>query len=394
MKTMTRHCHCHPVAFVAFAALGIGLAASCASSRSPREGAEIQLRSVEVDAAFSDQVNEAFPEDLALEARDSVRRQTFSLEADGRFTLSRTVEREVGELGLKVRDLEPERARAHGVEPFDGVLVRSIERRGPTARAGIRPGDRIRRFRDEDLRSAEQFEYLVAESRPGDEVVIEFQRDDGGDVAAAVEIGSMTRIVRSKTSQRRLEVLDDRRRTGLRIVEVPPELAPIVLGAAARRIPRAGLLISEMVPGSPAFHSDLRLEDALLAVEDLPLRSLADYEAAMFARDPGTEVEFTVARGHKRLNTRIELAADALSGRGFNLLGLVEYSSRPARSRFAMLWGLLFHAEIEREIAGRSRGYEHRRETSWGMVLDLLRYDGSPRRRTFRLLWILPISFG
>jgi serine protease Do len=48
-------------------------------------------------------------------------------------------------VGVMVADLRPEVARSHGLEPWSGLLVAEVVARSPAHRAGLRPGDVLRR---------------------------------------------------------------------------------------------------------------------------------------------------------------------------------------------------------------------------------------------------------
>ena len=48
-------------------------------------------------------------------------------------------------VGVMVADLRPEVARPHGLEPWSGLLVAEVVARSPAHRAGLRPGDVLRR---------------------------------------------------------------------------------------------------------------------------------------------------------------------------------------------------------------------------------------------------------
>lgn len=48
-------------------------------------------------------------------------------------------------VGVMVADLRPDVARTHGLEPWSGLLVAEVVPRSPAHRAGLRPGDVLRR---------------------------------------------------------------------------------------------------------------------------------------------------------------------------------------------------------------------------------------------------------
>lgn len=379
--------------------------ASCHTTHR-RGHATLSLRSVPVPVT-DPCVDAILPDDFRLEEGDVVRRQSFSLHADGSFTLTRTIEREVGAIGAQARSLTPSETEARGLEPSEGVILRVIRRRSPAERAGLRVGDVVLGYSGEAIRSAEQFRHLVETSRPGGEVEVELLKD-GDPVALRLEVGSQTEIVETRAYRRQLEVLDDMDRTGMRILQIPPDLSPIILrpgggvtrAGDGREIVEGGsvsgphLMIAEILPGGPAFYSDLRLRDTLLAVDEAPVRTLEEYSAALAAHEAGDRIGVTSRRGHEIVATHVGVERDARARSGFNLLGLLEYRSEPAATHFSLIWSLVFNYHSNRYVHETDGAVRHEQDTSWGLVLNLLAYDGTPRRKRFVIAWILPIWFG
>ncbi|MCH2182935.1 MAG: S1C family serine protease [Mariniblastus sp.] len=81
---------------------------------------------------------------------------------------------------------EPEKEKKRASKPRMGVtlsrgqsgaLVNQVDPRGPAHRAGIRKGDRITRFGDEQITSADQLIELISTKRVGQTLDVEFQRN-------------------------------------------------------------------------------------------------------------------------------------------------------------------------------------------------------------------------
>lgn len=65
-------------------------------------------------------------------------------------------------LGLTVADIDPVLAKERGITDLKGVLVTDVQQTSLGARAGIRPGDIVRRIGDALVTKAEHFDELVA----------------------------------------------------------------------------------------------------------------------------------------------------------------------------------------------------------------------------------------
>jgi len=81
-----------------------------------------------------------------------------------------------GDLGVEAQDLTPELAEEFKVRGATGVLVGGVVPRGPAEQAGLAVGDVITRFKGTDLPDARHLKLWVAESKPGETVVVEVLR--------------------------------------------------------------------------------------------------------------------------------------------------------------------------------------------------------------------------
>jgi serine protease DegQ len=79
-------------------------------------------------------------------------------------------------LGLVPRSLTPEVVRVLHVPVQAGVVVLSVDPRGPAAKAGVRPGDVIVELDGTAVKTAEDVLVLVAKNKPGDTVRLTLQR--------------------------------------------------------------------------------------------------------------------------------------------------------------------------------------------------------------------------
>lgn len=372
------------------AVASVATLAGC-QTRCPRsDGAALQLRTVPVPAEAT--VDVELPPEFDLRQGEVVQRQNFSLDASGRFTFSRTMESETGYLGAVVAPLDGPAAEGVGREPFTGVLVSVVESPGPAHRAGLRARDIIVRYGDEEVRSPDRLRFLVERTTPGTSVPIEYLQA-GTRISTDLEVGSETRIVRSKTIQRELEVYDDSDRTGLTLIDVPRELRSVVFGEDASG---GGLLIASILEGGPSFYSPLRVGDRLEVAAGRPTDSILEYrEALAAASGSGARSGAFAARRRKDVvEAELSISEGARDVSGFDLAGVASYESRPRESELRLLWGLLFNYHACRYIDTHPEVPRHVSRSEWGMVLDLLAWESRPGRKTLSLLWIFPLRFG
>lgn len=252
-------------------------------------------------------------------------------------------------IGLAVTEVDRDDPGG-GADAGGGLLVRDVFRGGPAHRAGLRPGDAIVRVAG-DTATAERILRVVRGLDPGQAVELAVRRDGElrtVDVTAAprprpgpgdappdvrARIDSLREaIARSVDSLRQaLQPLQERRdevrerRDGLRRMRNLPE-APArppppslhILGrdyvAGARVTPlnpdladyfavEDGVLVTEVLEGSPAGDAGLRPGDVIVSVDAEPTTSVAAVRAAL-ARGAGSPSLEVVRQGER---TSVEL---------------------------------------------------------------------------------------
>ncbi|MBK9129811.1 MAG: trypsin-like peptidase domain-containing protein, partial [Phycisphaerales bacterium] len=84
-----------------------------------------------------------------------------------------------------------------------GALVRTVEPGGPASLAGLRPGDRVLRFEDRDVASAEQLYDLITNALPGAAVALEVRADADADAEGGLRRLRRLRAVLGTASAQR-----------------------------------------------------------------------------------------------------------------------------------------------------------------------------------------------
>src|SRR5207248_11789462 len=80
-------------------------------------------------------------------------------------------------LGVRLVDIDADRARTLKLSEERGVEVTNIEEDSPAAKAGIKPGDVLLSYNGENILGAQQFVRLVRETPRGRRVNIQIWRD-------------------------------------------------------------------------------------------------------------------------------------------------------------------------------------------------------------------------
>ena len=363
-----------------------GLLQSCAvQDCSTRDETKDLLGSVEVPVSHA---AAGLPDELKLEEGEVLRRLKFSIRKK-KLKVERIVEKEVGQLGAQFGLLEQEAAKRSGLEPFSGALVLAVDENGTAARGGLQVDDVVIGYKGKEVASPDQLEHWVEQSEPWQPAELRVKRG-AETIQVIVEVGSDPEQGSSRVIERDLDTEDDRNRTGLELTEIPEDIRPLLLGPGR---PEPGLIVVGVLPGGPAYFEDVRVLDLVVSVDGAPLRSMEAYRAALDSKPPGSVVAFAIQRKERALEKLIVVESDAKGSSGFNFLGLIKRESRPERTEFEMIWGLLVDAETCHSIEKEDDGLEYRTERSWGAVLDLLAWRETPKKKELRLLWFFPISF-
>ncbi|RMF73990.1 MAG: PDZ domain-containing protein [Acidobacteria bacterium] len=89
---------------------------------------------------------------------------------------------------------------------------------------------------------------------------------------------------------------------GIRLTEMTPELRAH-FGAPEDH----GVLISRVVPDSPAARAGLEVGDIVLAIDGRPVQGLAEFQRTVFEHEPGDDVTLTVLRDRRETAVQVEL---------------------------------------------------------------------------------------
>jgi S1-C subfamily serine protease len=229
-------------------------------------------------------------------------------------------------LGISVLPAESEKA---------GVTVQQVTPESPAAKAGLKEGDRIVQVDTKDVRGVEKFLKGIAAKKPGEKVTLQVWRD-GKERNIVVTLGE--RLVRAG--------------------ELPPAGFFEAPGAAGRGRPAflgvqtqplnedlkkrlqtkadAGVVVTEIIPNSPAARAGLRRSDVITALDDKSIRNPAELREAIQKAGAGKEIALHVTRGEKDVTLKATLRDGTfgpLSTPGVERLPILDLESMRDASR-------------------------------------------------------------
>ena len=181
-----------------------------------------------------------------------------------------------GWLGVYIQEVTPDIAESLGLDDAIGALISSVNEAGPAAKGGIQPGDVIVKFDGKLIEKMRDLPRIVAETDIGAKVKVELFRQ-GKRETVTVTLGELEKAELAG-------VIDNGRgqsdefsfgSLGFSVVNLNAALAEeLGLDSDAR-----GVVVREVVPGSPAADKGLTVGDILRRYGQRPIDDAASLAA-------------------------------------------------------------------------------------------------------------------
>jgi len=171
-----------------------------------------------------------------------------------------------GWLGVMIQPITAELKEKLGLQDRKGALVADVITGGPAEKAGIQRGDVIVSFDGKEIRESTDLPYLVASTPIGNKVAVEVIRK-GQQKSVAVKVGELQEAREAEESGKAEPTL------GLMVDEITPELAE-ELGLEET----TGIIVTQVVNGSPAAEAGLKPGDIILEVDQQPMTNVRQFD--------------------------------------------------------------------------------------------------------------------
>ncbi len=193
-----------------------------------------------------------------------------------------------GWLGVRAQDVTPTIAQSLGLtrSPGEMAVVTEVAENSPAAEAGVKTGDIIVEFNGKPVPKSHDFPGVIADTPPGQRVTLKIIREKK-DQTVAVKIGELPE---ENDPNQQLEARDPE--LGLRVQRITPE-ASRRLGLTSSR----GVLVIEVLPGSPADQVGIEPADVIREVNQRPVTNVKDFERATRQGRRGDRILLLVQRG-------------------------------------------------------------------------------------------------
>ena len=227
----------------------------------------------------------AIPIDVAMQVADQLR------------TTGKVVR---GRIGVTIQELTRELAESFGLSKPSGALVSSVEKNAPADKAGIEASDVILKFDGKPVDSSNDLPRIVAATKPGSKVAVELWRK-GASKQVTVEVGQMPEegSLASSATNENGDKHEKIPRLGIAVSELTKE--------QQQELEVTGGLVVENVEGTAARAAGLQQGDVLLAIGNVQIRSLAQFNDFLKQVAKGRNVALLVRRGENVLYVAIRL---------------------------------------------------------------------------------------
>ncbi len=218
----------------------------------------------------------------------------------------------MGYLGVRLSDIDAERAKALKLPEERGVEIRMVMEGGPADRAGIQPADVVLTYNGEPIRGVEQFSRLVRETPPGRHVKLQYWRD-GKTLTTIVLIGAANEL-KSNSSPIFPFAPPNWAAQGMDLPSPSLVWRNSAVGIEFERVDsqlaeyfgvKAGILVRSVQHGSAADRAGVRAGDVVFSVAQQTLSSEHDFSSLI--RQRSGSVTVSLMRDHKRMDLTIAL---------------------------------------------------------------------------------------
>ncbi len=219
----------------------------------------------------------AIPIDVAMDVVSQLR-------ASGKVTR--------GRIGVVIQEVTRELADSFGLNKPTGALISNVEKGGPADKAGIQPSDVILKFDGKTVNASHDLPRIVASTRPGSKVVVQlWRKGETREVNLTVgETADDSRVAQrgNKNGGNAAPASESNERLGLILSELTGE-------QKAELQIEGGLLVEDAK--GVAARSDLRRGDVILAIGNLAIKSVEQFNEVLKQIPKGRNVALLVRRG-------------------------------------------------------------------------------------------------
>ena len=200
-----------------------------------------------------------------------------------------------GRIGVQIEAVSKEVAESIGLGKPQGALVRAVETGSPAEKAGVEAGDIITRYEGKVVEKVSDLPRMVGSTKPGTKASLTvFRRGSTRDLTVTIaEVEAEGEVTAKAKEGDTHKGAEDASRVskqwGLVVAEVTPEqVKELKLKGGGVRVVQAS---------EAAARAGLRQDDVIVALANIEVRTLKDFEAAIAKADKNKPLNVLFRRG-------------------------------------------------------------------------------------------------
>jgi serine protease Do len=172
-------------------------------------------------------------------------------------------------IGIGINDVTPENASFFHLENASGALVSQVEPDSPASKAGVKVGDVITEFNSKKVDSSGQLQGVISAQKPGNKVTLGILRD-GKSMSLPVTLEGLSK--KSEEAIAGNEGPHGKARWGVGLQNLSGDMREQL------QLPEnvKGVVVANVVPGSPADNAGISRGDVILEVNRHAVQSADD----------------------------------------------------------------------------------------------------------------------
>jgi serine protease Do len=202
-----------------------------------------------------------------------------------------------GWIGVQVEDSATQHSGNSDSKKKEGVVVAEVEPDGPASKAGVKPGDFILEYNKKPTKTPNDLSNAVEGSESGTPARLGIIRDGQG-LTLVVVVGKFPSLPSPSSSP--IET-GNRKRLGMIVEDISQEMKALMDLPAG-----GGVLVVEVIPGSPADYGGAEPGDIIREINDLQINKASDLLAAIHELEDSR----TIVLGLEREGKFLRLAVD------------------------------------------------------------------------------------
>lgn len=225
-------------------------------------------------------------------------------------------------LGVGVRDIDSERARALKLREERGVEITMVEEGSPAAKAGLKNEDVVLGFNGQNVDGAEQFMRLVRETPAGREVKLVVSRNGAAQTIPVTIASRKGRMFRDGENwQFNMPPVDIPaiHIPEIRIPDIPRPFFSMrnsALGIEAEQLNpelaqyfgvKSGVLVRSVIKGSSAEKAGIRAGDVITKVNGRSVSAPGEISGELHSAAANKQVSLAVTREHRELAVPVSI---------------------------------------------------------------------------------------